>query len=109
MKHFVISTIAVIIVALALWSLAFVTPLRKHGYQLSFDWNQPRPPIASTFQTSCDRTLSTSGFPLTEQRPNLEVVGGCLNDSNPLAGWVNKALYLAIAVLVVIALAGVFA
>jgi len=80
--------------------------LEKHAYMPEFGWDQPKvvenalagAPIGGV----CAPTNVTSGFPLADKR-QADLPYDCLKATNPLAQYMNYALYFAVAAIISVA------
>lgn len=91
-------------VLFTLFALAIrIPPLADYSYHLDYGWQR----AAASPAGQCDKPLADRGFPLTTERPAKDDPSGCLEETNPLAGYMNLALCFALAAIVGVAEAGV--
>jgi hypothetical protein len=100
---FLITIVSTLVLFLVFWAIGNLPVLAKHSYATDYGWQT----VQTTQQTTaaqgiCDRPLTTKGFPLSTRRPAPAAVDptGCQDQSNPMAGYMNLALYFAAAALI---------
>jgi hypothetical protein len=89
--------VALAVIVIVLTVLAF--PLRQHGYQLPFGWNEQKLSGSTLDVMGACAPLAnpTPGFPFTEQRPTRSCIDGhnntafMLNNGIYIAGWLSIA------------------
>lgn len=87
--------IATIILFGVFAGISSLNALEKHAYMPSFGWTQPTD-NAPGLHGVCEPTTATSGFPLASSR-QAAAPDNCLKATNPLAMYMNYALYFAVA------------
>lgn len=93
--------VAPLLIWLVLIALATSLHVVQHGIALPFGWKPPT--VYAVVPAMCDRALDTFGFPFQTSRPNEVLFGGCTNDTNAIASFLNLLFLLGLIIVPVIA------
>ena len=99
---FLITILSTLVLFLTFWAIGNLPVLAKHSYSTDYGWQVVQTTGTTTAQGVCDRPLTTKGFPLATLRPTPAAAdpSGCQDQSNPMASYMNLALYFAVAALI---------
>ena len=99
---FLVTIVSTLVLFLVFWAIGNLPVLAKHSYATDYGWQTVPAARTTAVQGICDRPLTTKGFPLSTRRPAPAAAdpSGCQDQSNPMAGYMNLALYFAAAALI---------